>query len=516
MAFDTVPWLHHLPHPQLLEDKTPYPQRWPALFVVSLGVFLIALDIAIIGVTAPKLSEALGATARQIQWAFDAYTVMLAGFVVFGGGLSERYGRKGAMQAGMLVFAAGAALSAFASDVGILIAGRVVSGLGAAVVFPACLSIISVLFPPEERHRAIGIFASISAIGLTAGPLLGGLLIDSFWWGAAFLIVTPVAVLATVAMAFVVPPSRQPQVGRMDLAGALLSMLGLGGIVFAVIEGPERGWDQIPVLLSLVLGVLGTAGFVVWELRTRTPLFDLRVFRDPRVIAGALAMALVYFTFNSAQLLLPQYLGYVLNMNSLQTGLMMVPFGLGLVLLSPCSSRLVERRGQRAMLLFSLVFMALGMTVLALLPVWGGVANVLLGFCIYAAGFGLIVAPATASVMVAIPKEKAGDGSAVNMVSRQIGGAVGVAITGSMASVVYRAGLSLDSFPLNATQQGQVERSLSGVIALKDRLDPAVVLRLDTMADTAMLKGVAAAMALSALLTLLVSVIVFFALRRRT
>jgi len=268
----------------------------------------------------------------------------------------------------------------------------------------------------------------------------------------------PVALVAIVAIAFVVPPSRRPGEDKLDLVGALLSVLGLGGIVFGVIEGPDRGWGQALVLVPFSLGLLCTAGFIFWELQSKTPLFDLRVFKDSRVVGGALAMAVVYFTFQSIQLLLPQYLDYVVNLSSLQIGLTMLPFGLGLALFSPRSAHLVERHGQRKILLISLMFMAIGTAILTLLPIWGGLANVVTGACLYAVGYGSIVAPATAAVMVAIPKEKAGDGSAVNMVSRQVGGAVGVAITGSIASMVYRTGLSLGSFPLDAAEQSRVER----------------------------------------------------------
>jgi EmrB/QacA subfamily drug resistance transporter len=515
MAFDTAHWLHWLPHPGLPAGEAPYPKRWLALFAVSMGVFLIALDITVVGVTAPLLSQALGATATQMQWAFDAYTVTLAGFVVLGGGLAERYGRKGSVQLGMLLFALGAAVSAFAPTIGVLLLGRVISGLGAAVVFPTCLSIISTLFAPDERHRAVGIFATIAAVGLAAGPLLGGLVINSFWWGAAFLIAVPFALAAVVAVAVVVPPSRRPREAGLDGFGALLSVVGLGGIVFAVIEAPDRGWTQTVVLVPLAVGLVCAAGFIAWELRANAPLFDLRVFRDNRVVGGALALAVVYFTFNSSQLLLPQYLAYVLDMSSAQVGLTMVPFGMGLALLSAHGSRLVGRHGQRAMLVAALTLMACGMALLALLPVWGGIANVLTGAAIYGLGFGLIVAPATSTIMVAVPKEKAGDGSAVNMVSRQIGGAVGVAITGAVANVIYRAGLSLDDFQLTPAEASSVERSLSGVIALNKELGTATALRLDTMADTAMVKGVAAAMGVSAALALLVAVIGFFALRPR-
>ncbi|HEX5398679.1 MAG TPA: MFS transporter [Verrucomicrobiae bacterium] len=514
MAIEGIPWLHRLPHPRLPEDDTPFERRWVALIVVSLEIFLMALDITIVGVVAPTLSAGLGATATQIQWAFDAFTVVMGGFVVLGGGLAERYGRKSFLQIGIAVFAAGAVVSAFAPSPGILIAGRAISGLGAAISFPTSLSIIGALFPPNERPRAIGIFAAFSAAGLASGPLVGGVLIDWFWWGAAFLVVVPFALVAIVATAVVVPPSRNPQKEGLDVSGALLSVFGLGGIVFGVIEGPDRGWANVVVLASLGVGLTCTAAFIAWELRCKSPLFDLRVFKDSRVVCGGLAMAIVYFTFNSGQLLIPQYLGYVLNLSSLQTGLMMSPLGICLILLSPRSGRLVERFGQRTMLLFSLMLMTTGMIMLALLPVWGGTANVLAGLCVFGVGFGLIVAPATSVIMVAVPKEKAGDGSAVNMISRQIGGAVGVAITGSLAAAIYRHGLSLSEFSLTGAQQSAVMRSLSGVIMLHDKIDAATAARLDHMADGMMTKGIAVAMAFSALVALLVAGMTFFTLRQ--
>ena len=514
MAFDNVPWLRWLPHPHFPEDGVPYKYRWPATIVVSLGVFLIALDITIVGVTGPFLSAGLGATATQIQWAFDAYTVVLAGFVVLGAELAERFGRKGIMQLGLLVFAIGSAISAFAPDPRVLIAGRIVSGLGAALDFPASLSIISSLFPPKERQKAISVFASISAVGLAGGPVIGGLLIGWFWWGAAFLVVVPPALLAIGAMGLVVPTSRRVEQKQLDFLGAVLSVLGLGGVVFGIIEGPGRGWGDPAVLITFSIGFLCLAIFVVWELRCKGPLFDLRVFKDTRVVGGALAMATVYFTFNSSQLLIPQYLNYVLNFSSVGTGLLMSPLGLALLILSPASGKLVERHGQRATLLFTLIFMAAGLMVLALLPFWGGVVNILVGICVYGVGFGLVVAPATSVIMVAIPADKAGDGSAVNMISRQIGGAIGVAITGSFAALVYRHGLSLSEFHLSDTARASVERSLSGVIALDHALEPALAARLDAMADAEMVNGVAVAMAVSALVTVLVAVVAMIMLPR--
>ncbi len=479
------------------------------------GVFLIALDITIVGVTGPFLSAGLGATATQIQWAFDAYTVVLAGFVVLGAELAERFGRKGVMQMGLLVFAVGSAISAFAPDPRVLIAGRIVSGFGAALNFPAALSIITGLFPPKERQKAIGVFASISAVGLAGGPVIGGLLINWFWWGTAFLVVVPPALFAIAALGVVVPTSRRAEQKPLDFLGAVLSVIGLGSMVFGVIEGPGLGWGDPTVLVPFAIGIACLAIFIVWELRCKGPLFDLRVFKDTRVVGGALAMATVYFTFESSQLLIPQYLNYVLNYSSVKTGMLMSPLGLALLVLSPGSGNLVDRYGQRTALLLTLSFMAAGLMVLALLPFWGGITNVLVGVCVYGVGFGLIVAPATSVIMVAVPAEKAGDGSAVNMISRQIGGAIGVAITGSLASMVYRHGLSLSEFHLSDTARASVERSLSGVIALDHTLEPAIAVRLDAMADAQMLKGVAAAMALSAAVTVLVAVVALVVLRKR-
>ncbi len=493
-------------------DGEEYPHRWLALIAVSMGVFIAALDVTVVGVIAPSLGREMAATATEIQWVFDAYTVIMAGFVIFGGGLAERFGRKGAVQLGMMLFAVGAAISALAPRIEVVIVGRVVSGLGSAVVFPGCLSITSALFNVKERATAIGIIAAISAAGMVIGPLLGGILIELFGWWSAFFIVVPVAVLSVVAMAIVVPPTRGEGGGKLDWIGAVLSVLALGGIVFAVIEGPTRGWANGLIWGPFVVGVVSAVWFVSRELRVASPLFDLRVFADPRVVVGGLSMAMVYFTFNSSQLLLPQYLVSVLNLSELHVGLIMSPFGVALMLLSPSSGRLVDRYGQRDMLVWALAFMSAGMMVLALLPWWGGVWNVIAGACVYGIGFGLIVAPATAAIMMAIPKEKAGDGSAVNMVSRQVGGAIGVAVTGAVAAWFYHSNVDLRGFQLTAEQTEVIERSLSGVDAVRAQLAPAVVEQVTARADAAMVKGVAIATAMTAGVTAIVAVFAFFLL----
>lgn len=515
MAIDHPHWLLWLPHPQLPEDDEPYAKRWFALPVVSMAVFLVALDITIVGIAAPAIIKELGATSSQIQWTFDAYTVTFAGFVVLGGALADRFGRKGILQTGSVLFAAGAAISGLAGNVTVLLAGRVISGFGAALAFPSALSIISALFPPNERHRAVSIFASISAVGLTAGPVVGALLLHSFWFGSAFLFVVPFAVLAMLLIGVIVPPSRRPGSPSIDGIGALLSMLGLGGIVFAIIEGPGQGWASPAVLTPMAVGVVGSVAFVVWELRQENPLFDVRVFKNERVIAGALCMAVVYFTFQSMQMLFPQYLRYVSNESIRVAGLAMAPMGLSLVLLSPQSGPLTERFGQQVMAVFSLVMMAAGMVVLATLSFWGGPVNVVIGFVVYGVGFGLIVSAATSAVMLAIPKEKASDGSAVNLVSRQLGGAIGVAVLGSLAAAIYRSRLDLTGFDLTAAQQNRISDSLAGVVAIEHELESKAAEQIDTMADAAMVDGLAWAMVLGAIICMASAALNAYLLRKR-
>lgn len=331
------------------------------------------------------------------------------------------------LQLGLVVFIVGSLIAAFADDPPILIAGRAVTGLGAALVFPPALSGLSVLFPEDERPRAVGIWAGVAAAGMALGPIVGGVLLDFFWVGSVFLVNVLVAAFAIGYLGVAVPPSRGSQEGRLDLVGAVLSLLALGGLVYGIIEGPDQGWTEPTVIVAFVVGLVALAGFVVWELRVAHPLFDVRVLTIAAVVAGALAMSMVYLTMQGIELLVPQYLQYVENYSTVAAGVAMLPIGLGLALLSPRSAGLADKYGQRTMLTATLGFMAAGMAVLGLVSVWGGVVNVVLGLIVFAIGFGLVVAPATSSIMVALPVSKAGDGASVNLVSRQVGGAIGIA-----------------------------------------------------------------------------------------
>ncbi|MEM8621641.1 MAG: MFS transporter [Actinomycetota bacterium] len=498
MAIEFPHWLHWIDRPRFEEGTEPYTRRWWALPAVALCVFTIGVDIAIVGIAGPTITTELNATAAELQWTFDSFTLVLAGFVLIGGGLAERFGRKGVLQAGLAIFAIGSLVAGFASDPQILIVGRALTGLGAALIFPPALSVLSVLFPEAERPRAIGIWAGVAASGMALGPVVGGLLLSEFWVGSVFLVNVPVALLAIVLLGVLLPPSRDDTREGLDPAGALLSLLALGGVIYGLIEGPAQGWGAPTVVAAFLVGIAAGASFVVWELRSAHPLFDLRVLTIGRVVTGALAMSMVYFTVGSIQLLVPQYLEFVEEYSTLAAGFMMIPLGLGMVIFSPQSAGLVEQFGQRAMLTFTLGAMAAGLAILALVSVWGGAANVVIGLVVFAVGFGLVVAPATSAIMVSLPVSKAGDGSAVNLLSRQVGGAIGVALVGSLATLAYRRDLPVDDLGLDQTQQEDLEKSLSGVERVSG-LSPSKQAAVDAVADSSVAVGLQWGFGLAAL-----------------
>ena len=507
MAYERPHWLHWVPHPQIPEGGEDYDRRWFASGVISLSILIYALDATILGVATPALARDLGASSSEIQWAFAAYTVAVAGFVLIGGGLADRFGRKGVFQLGLVVFMAGSIAASFAADPTQLILARALAGAGAALLLPPALSLIGVMFKETERARAIGLWASFGALGLALGPIVGGLLLREFWFGSIFLVNVPVCLIALALSAYVLPKSRRPGQVPLDVVGAALSLAGLGGLVFAVIEAPNVGWTHPGIIAGLVVGVVAAVAFVLWELRIPGPLFDLRVFTLPGVIAGALAMGIIYVTFNGVQLLIPQYLQFVELESPLTAGLVLLSLGAVFAVLSPSSAPIVERYGIKHTLIGTTGLMTIGMALLALVDVWGGTVNVVVGLVVYALGFSFIVAPATNAIMAALPASKAGDGSAVNQVSRQTGGALGIAVLGSIASFVYRAELSLDGLGLTSSQISDVEDSLSGALTIGDEVGGATGEAVDAIADAALTIGVQWAMLVAAGLTLAVGIV---------
>ena len=431
-----------------VEDK-----RWWGLGVICVAMFISAMDMTIVNVALPDMSNDLDAGIGELQWVLDAFLVSLAGLLLVGNGLADRFGRRRVFLLGLLGFALTSVLAAAAATVGELIAARVLMGLAASCVMPPALSLLAVLFPPELRSRAVGVWSGVAGVALALGPVLGGVLVDAAGWRWVFLVNVPFVLLAVPFGLRWLPESRRPGVPPLDIPGVALSTLALGGIVYTLIDGVDAGWTSPAVIMAGITGVAAGVAFVATELRRRHPLFDVRVLARRRVAAGALVILGAYIATLGMLFVLPQYVQYVQDGSAFASGLEVAPFGLGLGLLASMSGWLVARFGSARVLLAGLLTAATGFVPLLFLSADSSAALVLLGTALVGCGIGAMAPPVTAVIMNDVGTEKAGDGAAVNQVARQVGGALGVAIVGSVFAAVYGAEISEDSrVPAVATE----------------------------------------------------------------
>jgi EmrB/QacA subfamily drug resistance transporter len=421
----------------MTRDPVHYARRWKTLAVLSLSLLIIGLDNTILNVALPSLQAEFGASASTLQWIVDAYLLVFAGLILTMGTLGDRFGRKLALQGGLALFG-GASLAVLAVDsAGQLIAVRALMGLGGALIMPATLSIISNLFPREERAKAIGIWAGMASIGIGLGPLAGGLLLEYFDWTSVFMLNVPVAALALVLGMWLVPNSRDPEPGSFDLVGAGLSVSALLALVYPIIEAPERGWTDPLILgcfgLATILGTL----FVRWELRAKEPMLNLSYLRNPRFSVASMSISLASFALFGAIFAMTQFLQDAHGYSALEAGAAMTPLALGLVVGAVSSTKLTARAGTTKVVTAGLAGLgALLPTALAWTP---DMAYLGIGLWFFgtALALGWIMGPATDSVMGSVPEEKAGVGSAMNDVTRQVAGALGTAVIGSLITSLY-------------------------------------------------------------------------------
>jgi EmrB/QacA subfamily drug resistance transporter len=408
-------------------------------------MFISAMDMTIVNVALPDMSNDLDAGIGELQWVLDAFLVSLAGLLLVGNGLADRFGRRRVFLWGLVGFAVTSALAAASQTVGEAIVARALMGVAASCVLPPALSLLAVLFPVELRHKATGIWSAVGGLGLALGPVVGGVLVDVAGWRWVFLVNIPFVLLAVPLGRRLLPESRRPGVPPLDIRGVVLSTLGLTGIVFALIEGVDAGWTNPAVLAAIGMGIAAGFAFFATELRRRHPLFDVRVLARPRVGAGALVILAAYIATLGMLFLLPQYVQYVQDGSAFASGLELAPFGIGLAVFAAVSGRLAASHGPRGVLLGGLLTASAGFVPLLLLSGDSSAVVVLIGTGIVGAGFGLTFPPATAVIMNDVGIEKAGDGAAVNQVARQVGGALGVAIVGSVFAAIYAAEVGDDS-----------------------------------------------------------------------
>jgi EmrB/QacA subfamily drug resistance transporter len=417
-------------------DGRPYERRWWALLVLCLSLVVIGMDNTILNVALPTLARDLQATASELQWMVDAYILVFAGLLLTMGALGDRFGRKLALNIGLLVFVLGSIASAFAGSAELLIASRAVMGIGGALIMPATLSIITNVFPPGERGRAIGVWAGVAGIGIILGPVIGGWLLEHFWWGSVFLVNVPVVAVAILAGWALVPESKDPNATPLDPVGAVLSIAALVTLVYGIIEAPENGWTDPATLIAFgIAAVLGIV-FIWWERRTTHPMLRMEFFRNPRFSAASAAITLVFFALFGSIFLLTQHLQFVLGYSPLEAGFRILPVAT-LIVAAPLSARLVEGIGTKVVVATGLVTVTVGLWLLSTVDVASGYGLVAASLAILGGGMGLTMAPATESIMGSLPLAKAGVGSAMNDTTRMVGGALGVAVLGSVLASSY-------------------------------------------------------------------------------
>jgi EmrB/QacA subfamily drug resistance transporter len=415
-----------------------YDRRWLILIVLQFSLLVIVLDNTVLNVAIPTIVRDLHATNSELQWMVDAYTLVFAGLLLTCGSLGDRFGRRGALQLGLLIFGTGSLVAAFTSSPDQLIAARAFMGIGGAFIMPATLSIITNTFSGAERGRAIGVWAATAGLAGVLGPLIGGFLLQNFYWGSIFLVNVPIVTIGLISGIFLIPTSKDPSAPRLDLFGALLSILGLVSLLYAIIEAPVKGWGSTSITAGFVLGAGFMAGFYFWERHTDHPMLDMRFFKNPRFTAASNGIMAVFFAMFGATFLITQYFQFVLGYSPFQTGIRFLPWAACMMIVSPFSPRIVERVGTKIVVGTGLVLVTVSLVLQSQLTASSSYfPDVIWRLMLMATGMGLVMAPATESIMGSLPLAKAGVGSAVNDTTRQVGGALGVAIIGSVLASTY-------------------------------------------------------------------------------
>jgi EmrB/QacA subfamily drug resistance transporter len=419
----------------------PYPRRWQALIVLAFSLLVITVGNTILNVAIPTIQQELGASSSELQWIVDGYMLLYAGLLLAAGSLGDRFGRRRALVTGLILFGIGSGLAALCTTSGELIACRALMGIGAAGIMPTTLSVITNIFPADERPRAIAVWAAVAGLGIAVGPIAGGWMIEHFSWNAIFLFNLPAVAACLIGAFALVPESRDPSSPKLDVVGAALSVLALTALVWALIEAPDRGWTAPAILGAFATGGAVAGAFVWWERRVAEPMLEVGVFRNLRFSAASLSITFVYFALMGVMYFLTTYLQSVLGLSALGAGVRMLPIAAGMVVASRVSVALTARCGTKVSVASGLAVVAVALGLLAGFDEATGDLQISLVLALMGAGIGLAMSPATEAIMGSLPKERAGVGSAMNDVVREVAGTLGVAVLGSILAAGYASGM---------------------------------------------------------------------------
>jgi EmrB/QacA subfamily drug resistance transporter len=453
-----------------MDEATIQKRRWGILSVLVLCLLVVILDNTILNVALKTIQEDLNASQGQMQWAVDSYALVFAGLLITGGVLGDRLGRKKMLLVGMIAFGATSLLCSFADSSTELILFRALMGIGAAFVQPQTLSIIQNVFEPRERAKAIGIWAGASGVAIALGPIAGGLLLKYFWWGSVFLVNVPIVVVGVIAIWFLVPDSKDPNPGKVEPFGVVLSIVALVVLVYGVIEGGNSNdwlaWDSLGAIL---LGIALLALFVYREAHSDHPTIDVKLFKNQHFAAGSVAIGMTFFALMGSTFYLAYFQQAVRGYTPLAAGVALIAVAAGVMIMAPQAARLSQRVGARVVTGSGMTLFGCSLISFAFVsqstPQW------ILEVQMFAlgSGMGLTMTPATNAIMSAVPREKAGAGSAVNNTVRQVAGALGVAILGSILAVVFRGQLG-DQAPAQLASRLDQPAAIVSQLPANDRV----------------------------------------------
>ena len=492
-----------------MDPKTVHDRRWWTLAVLCLSLVIVFVGNASLNVAIPVLSRELHATTSELQWVVAIYSLVFAGLLFSTGALGDRFGRKGVLQLGLLLYLVGAGLATKATAMNQLIACRGLMGAAAALIMPSTLSILINVFPLEERAKAIAIWASFTGAAGALGPPISGWLLGHFWYGSIFFINVPLILLALIAGRFLVPKSRDPREAPLDPVAAVLSVIGIVALVYGLIEAPSNGWMSSTTLGAFGVAVVVLTLFAFWELHHTEPMLDIRFFRNPAFSTGTAGLMLVFLGMYGVMFLLTQYFQLVLGFTALGAAIRLLPMPPIMLIVSPLTPRLSARFGAYRVVMTGMLFIAGGFALMSRVGAHTPYLYVLVSLVPFISGMALTMSPMTSSIMSAVPPRRAGAGSAMNDASRELGAALGVAVLGSIAASKYSSSLEGVIAHLPKDLQAQARSSLTGAQQVASQLPRGAGAVVHAGANAAFIDGIHLACVVGAVLAVFAALVVF-------
>ncbi|HEX9547948.1 MAG TPA: MFS transporter [Acidimicrobiales bacterium] len=496
-------------------DARVYAKRWWTLAALCLSLLIVIVGNSSLNVALPTLSRVLGASTAQLQWVVAAYSLVFAGLLFSAGAIGDRYGRKGALQFGLAVYLVACVLATASNAMWQLIASRALMGVGAAFIMPSTLSILVNVFPPDERTKAIAIWAGTTGAAGAIGPVASGWLLGHFWYGSVFLINVPILLTALVAGRFLVPKSRDTHQGPLDPVGAVLSIVGIVSLVYGLIEGPQLGWRSSETLIAFAVAAVVLTLFAAWELRVDEPMLDIRLFRNPAFSTGTGGMILIFLSMFGVMFLVTQYFQLILGYTPLSASLRFLPMAPIMLVVAPMTPRLSARFGANRVVSIGMCGVALGLLLFRGISPQTSYWYILVSIACLVSGMALSMSPMTASIMSAVPPRRAGAGSAMNDATRELGAALGIALMGSLAASRYAANIAQVTSHLPAGVRHQAGISLADALSAATKLGGPAGHALTLGTQHAFIGGIQLAVTCGAALSAAAAVIVLRRLPRQ-